>query len=441
MKIPTRRPTWPLFVPALLLAVLPLPADDGVKPSACVWKGTITLRRQGQGTPVKPKPEKDKTVTVSGSHDLSETITIEVCGEPGEMYIRSVTRTLADDAVTVQTEQCHFADCLDERARHKRVAPGHHGEARNEVHTRILQSLDTPKLRDRTHVRLEFSGDVWVRISGSQTALLDSRWDFTRTDHSACDGSETRVVIHNRTGAPGSKRQSDRQGSKEGKNSTEIITHTNPPELSTRSFSFAFPCTGLQLKGSRELDRVSAPNWEMTETAEWDLQGVPACSDILDQLREDIAFAEAYSLKEIAGFAGSIREYESLVSDRAWRIRHGRHVPRGEESSELDAGTDSQGKQVGLEELEQRLREQCRHGMIFQSIAAHEDVHTRQQERFPEYDDGTPLTHGLMEVSAYVADARMLLEWLKENCPGTPLGDEERRLQELEATAARYMPE
>jgi len=46
-----------------------------------------------------------------------------------------------------------------------------------------------------------------------------------------------------------------------------------------------------------------------------------------------------------------------------------------------------------------------------------------------------------MEVSAYVANIQMLIDWLRENCRETNLSDAERRLRALEQVAERYMPD
>ena len=42
--------------------------SDAVSPGICIWKGTITIHREGAGRPAQPKPEKGKTVIVTGSH-------------------------------------------------------------------------------------------------------------------------------------------------------------------------------------------------------------------------------------------------------------------------------------------------------------------------------------------------------------------------------------
>ncbi|MDM7995837.1 MAG: hypothetical protein QUT30_09170, partial [Acidobacteriota bacterium] len=43
-----------------------------------------------------------------------------------------------------------------------------------------------------------------------------------------------------------------------------------------------------------------------------------------------------------------------------------------------------------------------------------------------------------MEVSAYVSNLRMMINWLRENCRETNLSDAERRLRALEQVAERY---
>jgi len=171
------------------------------------------------------------------------------------------------------------------------------------------------------------------------------------------------------------------------------------------------------------------------------LKGESPCPDVYDQLQQDLAYAEAYAEKNVSDFAGSMDEYETLVEDRAYRIRYGVNAPRGEDSAEIDAATDEQGVQHGMEELRQKLRAECKPDIIFESISMHEDIHTNQQEKFPEYNDNKPRTRGLMEVSAYVADAQMLVDWLRDNCPVTNLSSAESRLQRIEKIAGRYTPD
>jgi hypothetical protein len=46
-----------------------------------------------------------------------------------------------------------------------------------------------------------------------------------------------------------------------------------------------------------------------------------------------------------------------------------------------------------------------------------------------------------MEVSADVVDAPMLVDFLRNNCPGTNLSDAERRRKRLEQLTGRYTPD
>ncbi|MBN1570810.1 MAG: hypothetical protein JXA73_23420 [Acidobacteria bacterium] len=428
---------------------------DDVNPNICIWKGTITIHREGSGKPVQPKPEKGKTVVVSGSHTVNETIVIEVCGDPNSLYVKNVTRELRDDSIHEENQQvdemlCRFpkemlrpgAEWPEDRGKYQPQTkrPGNRSTVKLDTHTTILRGLDLPKLRDNTNVRIEFPDPQRFTISGSQKALADYRSDHTVRYYDVCAETHSDKDISERTGALGQEPISDHVVNKQGWDTHEIIKHIRPPQELLEQFSFEAPFTGLELKGSKVIDRVQTEEFESTETASWDLKGESPCPDVYRQLLQDLTYAEAYADRKIADFADSIDEYEKLVEDRAYKIRYGANAPRGEDSSEIDASTDEHGQQSGLEKLMQKLEESCKPDIIFASISAHEDVHTQQKEKYPEYNDGKPRTFGLMEVSAYVVDAQMLMDWLRENCPGTNLSDAARRLRNLQKLADRYIP-
>jgi len=429
--------------------------SDAVSPGICIWKGTITIHREGAGQPAQPKPERGKTVTVTGSHTVNETIVIEVCGDPRDLYVKSVTRELQEDSSNQQNEQVNEALCRFPKEmlrpgaewpeNHSKYEPqtkrpGNRRIVNIETHKTILRGFDLPKLRDKTHVTLEFPDAASFAISGSQKALADYRSDHVVKFYDVCAETNSDKEITERTGPLGQEPKSDLKVTNQGWDTLETIKHIRPPQELLEQFGFEAPFTGLHLKDSKVIDRVQTEEFVSTETASWDLRGESPCPDVYRQLLQDLAYAEAYAEKKIADFAGSIEDYEKLVEDRAYKIRYGVNAPPGEDSAEVDASTDEHGQQSGLEKLRQKLEESCKPDMIFTSISAHEDIHTQQQERYPEYNDGKPRTFGLMEVSAYVADAQMLVDWLRENCPGTNVSDAERRLRSLGKIADRYTP-
>jgi len=429
---------------------------EDVNPAICIWKGTITINRKGVGQPQQPKQEKGKTVTVTGSHTLNETVAIEVCGDPGVLYVKAVKRELQEDSTYEKREQvneqlCRFpkemlrpgAEWPESRGKYvpQTRRPGNQDTVTSEMHTKILSALSPQDLRDKTHIRLEFPDSSRFTISGSQKALAEFSSRLSDTAYDVCAETTAVKVITTKTGLSEQDRKSEQNASKQGWDTYETILHINPPQELLKQFSFEGPFTGLRLQGEKVIDKTAAPDFEAVETAVWDLSAESPCPDVYSRLRQDLAFAEAYAEKKVADFADSIKEYESLVSDRAYRINHGVHAPRGQDSSEIEAATDEQGQQSGMEELKQRLESECKPDIIYESIANHEDVHTRQQEQFSEYGDGKPRTWGLMEVSAYVSNLRMMINWLRENCPETNLSDAERRLRALEKIAERYMPD
>jgi hypothetical protein len=426
-----------------------------VNPEICIWKGTITIHREGSGKPAQPKPVRGKTVVVTGSHTVNESIVIEVCGDPKDLYVKNVTRELQEDSTRQEIDQANEALCRFPKEMLRAGAewpedhnkyepqtkrPGNRSTVNLETHTTILRGLDLPKLRDETHVTLEFPDQGRFAILGSQKALEDYRSDHLVRYYDVCAETNSAKDIMERTGPLGQEPKSDREVTDQGADTHETIKHIRPPRELLKQFSFEAPFTGLELKGSTVIDRSQTEEFLSTETAAWDLRGESPCPDVYRQLLQDLAYAEAYSEKKVADFAGSIEEYEKLVEDRAYSIRYGVNAPRGEDSAEVDASTNEHGQQSGIEKLRQKLEESCKPDIIFTSISTHEDIHSRQQENYPEYNEGKPRTFGLMEVSAYVIGAQMLADWLRQNCPGTNLSDAERRLRNLEKAADRYTP-
>jgi hypothetical protein len=319
--------------------------------------------------------------------------------------------------------------------------PGNHSIFTSEIHTRILDGLSPQELRDKTSISLRFPDPAQFAISGSQKAFADFSSHLSDTSYDVCVETKTVKEITEKTGLFEQERKSEHNVSKQGWDTYETILHINPPQELLKLFGFEGPATGLHLHGDKVINRVTTPEYEAVETAIWDLRAESPCPDVYKRLRQDLSFAEAYAEKQIADSATSIDEYEILVSVRAYFINHGVKPRPGEDPSEIEASTDEQGQQSGLEQLKQKLESECKPDIIFDSIAHHEDVHTNQQSQFSEFNDGKPRTWGLMEVSAYVSNIQMLMDWLRENCPKTNLSDAERRLRNLQKLAERYTPD
>ena len=65
----------------------------------------------------------------------------------------------------------------------------------------------------------------------------------------------------------------------------------------------------------------------------------------------------------------------------------------------------------------------------------HENTHLQQCKKFnEEMNSGDPHIMGLMEATAYINGARVLLDWLEENCPNTETESLKERLEKLEET-------
>jgi hypothetical protein len=443
----------------LCLAGIPSPVspqvrqDNTAPPGSCTWIGTVTIERRGNGIFLPPPPDKEKTITASHSRTVNETITIAACGLPGQLYIKSVTRTLQDHSKSDKSEVNHEALCRfppeacepnrtyrDQNYVPVKKSPGNSMTSSSESRMEIYSGLGAPLLEEHTSLMLSFPDENRFSITGQQTALGNWQSSMVNRWLNVCCNKTAITEVYTKTGSVGQVPESDRKVTGEGEGTHEILNHLDSPLSLRKEFQIADVFDGRELKGSRIIDQADTPIYKETTTAKWDLRPRSACDEVYRQLREDLAFGEAYAEKKVADFAGSIKQYEKLVSDRAYRINHGRPAPPNQDSSQIDAATDEQGKQSGLEKLRRQLKEQCSPDVIYDSIVAHEDVHTRQSAQFREYTDGKPFTFGQMEVSAYVISATMLMDWLRENCPQMNLDDAENRLAKLEALGQRYMP-
>jgi hypothetical protein len=74
----------------------------------------------------------------------------------------------------------------------------------------------------------------------------------------------------------------------------------------------------------------------------------------------------------------------------------------------------------------------------FDSVKEHENTHLQQCEKFhQEMNSGDPHIKGLMEATAYINGARVLLDWLEENCPNTETESLKEWLEKLKETKFR----
>jgi len=190
----------------------------------------------------------------------------------------------------------------------------------------------------------------------------------------------------------------------------------------------------LQAGLGQDIDEGTG-HYDETITAEWRFAAKDPCQDVIRQVQDDLAFAEAYADKKIRDFASTLDEYKNLVGDKAYKIIHGKPPSRGQGDYEEDDSpfVDPETCEInGLEEYRQKLADSCRPDIIIESIEAHEQTHQEQCEKFQkEMLSGKPHIMGMMEVTAYKTGIGVLLDWLETNCPNYDTSRDRTRLDRI----------
>jgi len=415
---------------------------ESLNPRAKVWEGEITIVRMGFGDSEASDQSKSETENTSEKRSLSEELSIKVCGMSGDMYIKEVSHNLWDKYEIENFLQYAQAKCLYPYPKETKK-PGSYSHTKYMSSKEIYQGNDAPSQKEMTRVVLYFSDSEYFKIEVYNSTYIAFSSESVHRYFSACKGQYT--VEEDITRCTGSIGQEEEGSSSvTGDEDSRIVTSEtiSPPDEIFRDYVFKGPVTGDSFFGSEEIDRIdpseSRGYSEMT-VATWNFTSRDVCSEVHDRLLEDLAYCEAYLDKGIQDFARTIKEYEALVHDLAYEILMGqpppsRNIPPSEDDEdEGEMGVNQKTCQMENEdEFLESVRQQCLPKIIFDSVKAHENTHLQQcQEFYEEMNEGDPHIKGLMEAAAYIDGARVLLDWLEENCPNTETESLEERLEKL----------
>jgi hypothetical protein len=424
-----------------------------------IWIGEIKIVRTGAGHQREDHSTDQLKDIRSTDKEAEEKITIKVCGAFGELYVKDMDWTLKENTHTERTTQhartrCDFPkeaydhNLLYRLKNYKQEVkePGDSSTQSRQFLRDLYQGKDSRPPKKMSSVTLnKLPGqELTLRVScGGYVALTDD--DVTRSWH-ACSGQTEVREFHQRTAkAIGQEATTTLNETGEGDSKHTVLDQAIPPIPLQSGFMADIQIDGDSISGSQVVGEMLPEHpgdYQEKTTAYWDLTAKDPCREVYDDLINDLAYGEAYADKNIQDFAGSIRDFEKMVDDRAFKTIYGRPAPRDEEDlSVTGLGVNPETCELeGKDEYKEKMARECRPHIIVEATMAHEGVHERQCKKFhEEMNSGKPQIKGLMETTAYIKSAGMLINWLEKNCPDIDLRNEKTRLEKLKsAKASRY---
>jgi len=451
-----------LIICCIFLVILTVPFKSAtsekelVKPWAKAWEGEITIVRTGTQDSKDDNSDQRKTENSSIKRSISEKICIKTCGMSGAMFVKEVSHNLQDKYeeegfLQFVKEECdypeeaqgHNALYIQKHFDKETKSPGSSTRSKSISSEEIYHGWGMPSERENTSVELNFSDTEHFEIGVRNSVYTAFSSELTTRSFSVCSGHTSVFTSTRRTGSIDQEEKYSYKETGEGDSKSVISETISPPTERIRDYAFHGSVTGDSFFGSEEIDRIDTPyefgGYSETTVVTWNFTARDACPEVRDRLLLDLAFCEAYLDKDIQDFASSIEEYESLVYDRTHRILTGSSASRSDGSSNSDSDemwVNSKTCQMeNEEEFLESVMQQCLPYIIFDSVKAHENTHLQQCEKFhQEMNSGDPHIKGLMEATAYINGARVLLDWLEENCPNTEIESLKERLEKLEET-------
>lgn len=353
---------------------------------------------------------------------FSAQLTIKACGKAGNLHIQGISGNLNLNYDRQYRWKRDHQSCLDEQARVERIVRPGDREYENEqrfgsVSGQPIGMIDLNLLPGSNTYYLSAIGEIPYKLSSSGES--GTIW--------ACSGRDQRSPIPQRPSEislPFALISSGRAGN-------EIA---GKKDLSPSAEEKKRRNDNLQGGLGEDIDEGTG-HYDETITAEWRFAAKDPCQDAIQQVQNDLGFAEAYADKKIQDFASNLDEYKNLVGDKAYKIIYGKPPSRGqgdyeeEDSPYVDPETC---EIVGLEDYRDKLADTCRPDIIIESIQAHEETHQEQCEKFnEEMNSGDPHIKGMMEVTAYKAGIRVLLDWLETYCPNYDTSRDTARLDKI----------
>jgi hypothetical protein len=222
----------------------------------------------------------------------------------------------------------------------------------------------------------------------------------------------------------------------------EQMADMMPPEIRSQMMEEIGKMEGEQSR--QESEKKISPEEHKGETkAEltvvWNLSKRDPCSDIADQLSEDLSMIRAYADDGLfnkakdEGWTGE--EYDEAVFKLGFKINSSKwwlkgnvsipgggdqEKPKGKHGSGIDTGLNNETcKVMYQEENRESIEKNCYPQAIFESTLEHEKTHARQcmsEDTRQEFLSRTQESFRKFETEAYCAGANRLLAWADGNC-------------------------
>lgn len=275
--------------------------------------------------------------------------------------------------------------------------------------------------------------------------------------HNVCTGVTTEKRLEWEPVPPGSKPSQTVIGSQ---NSNTVVL-ANPYTLSTPLGGAAtnvfidFNPNGCS--GSQTLLQEKKPRFEQTLTVHWKFKPNDPCPHLIEAIKHDLAYAEAYLDKTTRKKTTDMDKYKCYVDRKAYEILYGSPPPAGvlecdKKPGDTGAGSSSLGgnevdeglgvgDEIGVDgncnlvneqAYREKARRNCTPEEVVEGIIAHEKTHVNQcKTDRSRYNANDTAIWGNMEVAAHLIGIDHMLKGLKRLCPEYWTGQIEEKIKEI----------
>ncbi|MCF8111662.1 MAG: hypothetical protein K9J85_09265 [Desulfobacteraceae bacterium] len=430
-----------------------------MKPDHRIWKGTITITRTGHGDEHVDKSSGGNIKRSEYSRNVNEKMTLEVCGPTYDLYVLRMTHTLTDHTkssseVVEANRNCGMPEEAKEHTPlyqikhydHDIKTPGN-SKKKNSKKTATLYSG-----KGATEMK-KYAGATIKWMPGNKYVISAShKWYTTHTEDSVesktyvCKEKTLTRKTNFRTCPLGQKGSIQTSGSP----GDDCITFTTimPP----RPHTFGFVDNKTADRSSDTIsDTYTSQNdqgiYKEKTVATWNLKAQDPCQDVFDALQGALGAAEAYADQDIRARADNVEEYEGLITKKYGGGDHQQDDGGPPPLPDYEMWVKQKNcKIVNREAFKEQQKKECKHPIIFKATLLHEQQHVDQcqgnHEKFNS-DFGTKAGVQALaqaEVSAYLAEAKKLLGWLRTYCSdkNLDLDGSETRIEFIEAMDAGW---
>jgi len=261
--------------------------------------------------------------------------------------------------------------------------------------------------------------------------------------HNVCTGITNETRLEWEPVPPGSKPSQTVIESQNSK--TVVLTNpyawTEPLGGSATNVFIDFNPNGCS--GSQTLFQEKKPRFEQTLTVHWQFKPNDPCPHLIEMIKHDLAYAEAYLDEATRQKTQEMDRYKCYVDRKAYEILYRSPPPAGvlECDKEPDVGEElGVGDEIGVDGEcnlnEQAYREKakrnCTPEEVVEGILAHEKTHVWQcKTDRARYNTKDTAIWGDNEVTAHLIGIDHMLKSLNRLCPEYWTGDIQEKIMEI----------